>query len=85
MGPVAIVGVGLMGGSLGLALRSLDGVEVRGVDPDPEALRAALEMGAIDVACDSLEEGAAGARGVVGAAPVPELATLGRRALPAGR
>ncbi len=83
MGPVAIVGVGLMGGSLGLALRSLDGVEVRGVDPDPEALRTALAMGAIDVACGSLEEGADGARAVVVAAPVPELATLARRALAA--
>ena len=83
MGPVAIVGVGLMGGSLGLALRSLDGVEVRGVDPDAGALRTALAMGAIDVVSDSLEEGAAGARAVVIAAPVPELAGLVRRALAA--
>ena len=83
MGPVAIVGVGLMGGSLGLALRSLDGVEVRGVDPDPDALRTALAMGAIEVASDSLEEGVAGARAVVLAAPVPELVGLARRALAA--
>ncbi|MBJ7456433.1 MAG: prephenate dehydrogenase/arogenate dehydrogenase family protein [Thermoleophilia bacterium] len=83
MGPVAIVGVGLMGGSLGLALRSLDGVEVRGADPEPEALRTALDMGAIDVACDSLEEVVRGARAVVLAAPVPELPGLARRALAA--
>ena len=39
-GPIAIVGVGLMGGSLGLALA--DGREVVGADPDPEALESAL-------------------------------------------
>lgn len=83
MGPVAIVGVGLMGGSLGLALRSLGGVEVRGADPEPEALRTALALGAIDIACDSLEEVVAGARAVVLAAPVPELPDLARRALAA--
>jgi len=83
MGPVAIVGVGLMGGSLGLALRSLGDVEVRGVDPDPGALRTAMAMGAIDVAAGSIEECAAGARAVVLAAPVPELAGLARRALAA--
>lgn len=83
MGPVAIVGVGLMGGSLGLALRTLDGVEVRGADREPEALRTALSMGAIDVACDSPEEAVAGARAVVLAAPVPELPALVRRALAA--
>ncbi len=83
MRSVAIVGVGLMGGSLGLALRSLGGVEVRGADSDPDALRAALAMGAIDVAADSLEECVAGAQAVVIAAPVPELVALVRRALAA--
>src|SRR5512139_182218 len=83
MGPVAIVGVGLMGGSLGLALRGLDHVEVRGADPDPEALRTAVAMGAIDVACPTLEECVAGARAVVVAAPVPRLVELARRALAA--
>lgn len=72
-----------MGGSLGLALRTLDGVEVRGADREPEALRTALSMGAIDVACGSPEEAVAGARAVVLAAPVPELPALVRRALAA--
>ena len=45
-GPVAIVGVGLMGGSLGLALGAAR--EVVGVDPDPEALRVALAVGAVE-------------------------------------
>lgn len=81
MGPVAIVGVGLMGGSLGLALRGLGDVEVRGSDPDPDALSVALEVGAIDAATASLEEAVEGARSVVLAAPVSELAGLARRAL----
>jgi prephenate dehydrogenase len=81
-GPVAIVGVGLMGGSLGLALS--DGPrEVVGVDPDPEAVRVALAVGAIDRAAGSLEEAAGRADAVVLAAPVPALASLARRALAA--
>jgi prephenate dehydrogenase len=69
-----------MGGSLGLALG--DGRhEVVGVDPDPEAVRVALAVGAIDRAAGSLEEAAAEADAVVLAAPVPALAELARRAL----
>lgn len=83
MGPVAIVGVGLMGGSLGLALRGLGGVEVRGVDPDPEAVRVALAVGAIDAAAGGVEEAAEGAAAIVLAAPVAQLAGLARRALAA--
>jgi prephenate dehydrogenase len=46
---IAIHGLGLIGGSLGLALRSLpDPPRVVGFDPDPATARAALEGGAID-------------------------------------
>jgi prephenate dehydrogenase len=79
-GPVAIVGVGLMGGSLGLALAG-GPREVVGVDPDPEALRIALAVGAVGRAVGSLEEAADGADAVVLAAPVPALADLARRAV----
>ncbi|HTI32571.1 MAG TPA: prephenate dehydrogenase/arogenate dehydrogenase family protein [Miltoncostaea sp.] len=79
-----MVGVGLMGGSLGLALREGEGVEVRGVDPDPEALRVARAVGAISEAAASVEEAADGAATVVLAAPVPAIAGLARRALVAG-
>lgn len=72
-----------MGGSLGLALRGLGGVEVRGWDPDPEALRVAGAVGAIDVAAADAEDAARGATVVVLAAPVPRLADLARRALAA--
>ena len=82
VGPVAIVGVGLMGGSLGLALAG-GPREVVGVDPDPEAVRVALAVGAIDRAAGSLEEAAGPADAVVLAAPVPALEGLARRALAA--
>ncbi|MGD9696887.1 MAG: prephenate dehydrogenase/arogenate dehydrogenase family protein [Thermoleophilia bacterium] len=84
MSPVAIVGVGLMGGSLGLALRgAADAREVVGADPDPEALRVAVAVGAISRAAGSLEEAVEGACAVVLSAPVPALAGLARRALAA--
>lgn len=46
---VAIYGLGLIGGSLGLALRGrTDPPRVLGYDADPEAARLALERGAVD-------------------------------------
>ena len=44
-----VVGVGLIGGSIGLALRAR-GWHVHGVDPDGSRLDRAVEMGAIDAA-----------------------------------
>jgi prephenate dehydrogenase len=83
-GPVAVVGVGLIGGSLGLALRRRAGAaEVRGADPDPDALAAAVGRGAITRPCASPEEAADGAGAVFLAAPVGELAGLVRRTLEA--
>lgn len=46
-GRASIIGTGLIGGSIGLALRSL-GWAVSGTDADPAAERRALEIGAID-------------------------------------
>jgi len=48
METVAVVGLGLMGGSLALALRGLPvPPRVIGIEPDPERGRAALEAGAV--------------------------------------
>ena len=68
---VAVIGVGLMGGSLGLAARQLAGV-ARGprLQPDAGTLDLALERGAITEACGSLEEAAAGADLVFVCTPV---------------
>lgn len=81
MSPVAIIGVGLMGGSLGLALRARSDARVIGVDPDAEALRVALAIGAVSETAGSVEEAAAQAEAVVLAAPVPRIPELARRAL----
>ena len=54
---VLIVGTGLIGASVGLALKSLEGFsgEVFGWDANAEELEAALRMGAIDRAFESRE------------------------------
>lgn len=84
MGSVALIGVGLMGGSLGLALRERAGVaEVRGVDPDPAALDTALAMGAITHAASTVEEAVDGATAAFIAAPVAALPGAARAALAA--
>ncbi len=74
----------MIGGSLGLALQSRAGVtEVRGFDPDPDALAAAQELGAITIACESLEEAVLGASVVVVAAPVGSIGALATAAIAA--
>lgn len=45
---IAVLGVGLIGGSVALAARGRLGAHVVGWDPDPLALRAAEDRGAID-------------------------------------
>jgi prephenate dehydrogenase len=78
---VAIVGVGLIGGSIGLALRarSLAG-RVVGIGRNPEGLAEALRLGAIDAAATDLAEGVAGADVVVVCTPVPLIAEAVRAA-----
>lgn len=59
---VTIVGVGLLGGSLGLALKQRDLVDVvRGVGHRPSTLDTALSIGAIDDAYMDLREACIGA------------------------
>jgi prephenate dehydrogenase len=70
---VAVLGVGLIGGSIGLAARSRAGAEVCGYDPDEQVLARALARGAIDSAAGSLAEAVAGAQVVFAAAPVGSL------------
>ncbi len=69
---VAIVGTGLIGASVALAARRAGVAGVAGFDPDPEALNAAAERGAVDPAA-SVEEAVAGADLTVVAAPVTAL------------
>lgn len=68
---IAIIGVGLIGGSLGLAVkkRNLARVVV-GIGRRPSSIRKALRRGAIDIGTEDLAKGAAGADLVVIATPV---------------
>ena len=58
---IAIIGVGLIGGSVGLAARKrIEGVgEVVGWDPAPGVLDEALKLGVITSAAESPEDAAA--------------------------
>lgn len=53
---IAVLGVGLIGGSVGLASRRRLGAEVVGWDPDPAARHDALERGALDRALEGPDE-----------------------------
>jgi prephenate dehydrogenase len=52
---VAVVGVGLIGGSVALAARRRAGAVVRGVDPDPAASSAVDELTDLEAALDGAE------------------------------
>lgn len=67
---LAVLGVGLIGGSAGLAARERLGADVTGWDPDAEALGGALGCGALARAAGSVEEAVDGADVVLVAAPV---------------
>ena len=62
---VAVLGVGLVGGSVGLAARDRLDAEVRGYDPAPGVLDRALEHGAISDRLRLARRGARGRRGGV--------------------
>jgi prephenate dehydrogenase len=49
---LAVLGIGLIGGSVGLAARERLGAHVTGWDPDPHVRERALARGAIDVAVE---------------------------------
>jgi prephenate dehydrogenase len=80
---VAVLGVGLIGGSIGLAARSRLGAEVSGFDPAAGNRERALEVGALDSAADSIAAAVEGAELVFCAAPVRALAPLAAGALEA--
>jgi prephenate dehydrogenase len=69
---LAVVGTGLIGASAGLAARRAGVEDVRGWDPDEDALRVAAERGAVEIA-DGLTAAVASAELVLVAAPVASL------------
>ncbi|HLM32037.1 MAG TPA: prephenate dehydrogenase/arogenate dehydrogenase family protein [Solirubrobacterales bacterium] len=80
---LAVLGVGLIGGSIGLAARRRLDAEVAGFDPDATNLAAAVELGAVDRPAGSIAEAVDGAEIVFCAAPVRALAALAAEALAA--
>jgi len=79
---IAVLGVGLIGGSIGLAAHEhVEDAEVVGFGRDPGRLRRALELGAIDRAADSVADAVDGAALCFACAPVGALPGLVRKAL----
>jgi prephenate dehydrogenase len=80
---IAVVGLGLLGGSVALAAKSRGiAATVVGVTRRAETLKAALQGGAVDQAGSDLAEGVRGAELVVLGTPVFAMAEMLRRAAP---
>jgi prephenate dehydrogenase len=80
---VAVLGVGLIGGSIGLAARQRLDAEVVGHSRTPATLERALELGALDRGAASVAEACEGVELVFCAGPVAALPGQAREALDA--
>jgi prephenate dehydrogenase len=72
----AVLGVGLIGGSIGLAAKERLGSEVAGWGPNRPSVDRAVELGAIDEPAGSIGDACAGAEVVFCAGPVSVLPDL---------
>jgi prephenate dehydrogenase len=72
---LAVVGLGLMGGSLALALRDC-AETITGVDPNAESRQFALDNKIVDVATDDLKAGVSDADTVILCAPVQMIVSM---------
>jgi prephenate dehydrogenase len=77
---IAVLGVGLIGGSIGHAARRLP-AEVVGFDSEPQILARAIEAGALDRGAASVAEACEGAETIFCAVPVAGLPELAGTAL----
>ena len=76
---VAIIGLGLLGGSIGLAVREhLAGVATAGYDADPAVRSRARELGLVDRVFDDPVEAVKGADLVILAVPVGVMAQVAK-------
>jgi prephenate dehydrogenase len=81
---IAVLGVGLIGGSVGLAAREhLDGADVAGYDTSSEVLERARELGAVGRAAGSVGEALQGAEACFVCVPVGALPGVVAQALDA--
>lgn len=70
---IAVIGVGLIGGSVALAARERLGATVQGYDRSHDASGAAVAHGALDRACETVTEALAGAEVAFVSVPVGAL------------
>lgn len=70
---VAVVGVGLIGGSVALAARRRANATISAFDADPAALAAAVARGAVQRACSTVADAVEGADAAFVAVPVGAL------------
>ncbi len=80
---IAVLGVGLIGGSIGLAARRRLGAEVAGFDVEAANAARGVEVGALDRAADTISEALDGAEVVFCAGPVGTMPGLVAEALEA--
>ena len=81
---VAIIGLGLLGGSIGLAVAEhLPGAVTTGYDLDPAVRRRAAERGLAGTICETATEAVAGADLVVLCVPVGAMGEAAREIAPA--
>lgn len=77
MDKISILGLGLIGGSLGLALKKYkENLQVTGYSRRPETITLALEKGAIDIPAANLKEAVAQARLIIIATPILTIKTI---------
>jgi prephenate dehydrogenase len=80
---IALVGVGLIGGSIGLAARERLGATVAGYDSSPQALQLAVDRGAVQRVGEDIDDAVLDAEAVFVAVPVGALPPAVRATLAA--
>ena len=81
---LAIIGVGLIGGSLGLCLKDKlgDKIFITGLCRTEKSMRRAMELGAVDLATSNLEEVVGGADIIFLSPPVLQIVPMVKKILP---
>jgi cyclohexadieny/prephenate dehydrogenase len=83
---IAIIGLGLLGGSIGLAVQEyLPATATAGYDADPAVRRRATERGLAATICDTPQDAVAGADLVILCVPVGAMGEVAREIAPALR
>ncbi|MEM7779284.1 MAG: prephenate/arogenate dehydrogenase family protein [Pseudomonadota bacterium] len=76
---VAIIGLGLLGGSIGLAVKAeTTGISTKGYDRSPDVREKAAKLGLVGNVCDTVEEAVRGADLVILCVPVGAMEEAGQ-------